>query len=77
MAKRVAKSKSDESFEELLEHLEVTVEKLEKEEVLLEDAIKLYEEGLKVHSQCTTILDDARVRIKKLTEDSGIDKSDS
>jgi len=56
------------SVEENLNRLETIVERLESDETLLEEAIDLYEEGMKIAAQCRTKLDAARLRIEHLGE---------
>ena len=62
-------SKSKPSFEESLKQLEAASEKLKRQDVPLEEAIKSYKEGLKYYEQCRTILDDASAQIETLTRD--------
>ena len=56
------------SFEEALKKLESIVEELENEEITLEDSVKLYEEGVKMARFCTSILEDAELRIEQVNE---------
>lgn len=56
------------SFEEALKKLESIVEQLEDEEITLEDSVKLYEEGVKMARFCTSILEDAELRIEQVNE---------
>ncbi len=55
------------TFEERLKALERVVARLENDEVPLEEAITLYEEGMKLHRSCEKILAEAQLRIEKLT----------
>ncbi len=55
--------KTKEKFEDYLKELADTLEKLENEEVTLEDSLKLYEEGLKISKKCEKILSDAKQKI--------------
>ncbi|MBK5245739.1 MAG: exodeoxyribonuclease VII small subunit [Peptostreptococcaceae bacterium] len=52
------------SFEEALKQLESSAEKLKKDGITLEDAMKSYEEGLKYYKQCSEILNDAKQKIE-------------
>lgn len=56
------------SFEEALNKLESIVEELEKEDITLEDSVRLYEEGVKMSRFCTEILEQAELRIEQVNE---------
>lgn len=58
------------SFEEALKRLEEIVDSLEKGDVSLQDAICLFEEGIKTATICKEKLQDAEKKIKKLIEHS-------
>lgn len=55
----------DIKFNELLERLEKIVEKLESENVDLEEATKLLEEGLKIHKICEGKLKENQNKVEK------------
>jgi exodeoxyribonuclease VII small subunit len=55
------------SFEEALDILNETLEKLETGDLSLSEAIALYEYGMALAKQCNDRLDTAELRIKKLT----------
>ena len=61
----MAKNKT---FEESMEELENIVKTLESGECPLEDAVKLFEKGVKLSNDCHKVLDDAEQKIKNLTE---------
>ncbi len=63
--------KSATSFEQQLENLERVVDKLERGELSLEEAIELYESGYRSLKRCYSILDEARARIEVLTASFG------
>lgn len=67
-----SKSKNAQSekmrFEEAFEKLESTVETLEKGELMLDDALKAFEEGMKLIKVCSERLNDAETRLQKLIE---------
>jgi len=73
----VAKSKSTEklSFEQAMERLENTVDRLESGELSLEESIKAFEEGIELSKLCRKKLEKAEERVKILLEksDGGID----
>jgi exodeoxyribonuclease VII small subunit len=54
------------SFEAALEQLESTVNRLEEGEMPLEEALELFESGVKLSRQCSTRLDDAERRVEIL-----------
>ncbi|MGA1464619.1 MAG: exodeoxyribonuclease VII small subunit [Bacteroidetes bacterium] len=54
------------SFEDALRELEDVVEKLSREDVSLEDSVRLYEEGLKLSGICSDILEKATQKITEL-----------
>lgn len=62
----MAKTKT---FEESVEELEKIVAALEKGECPLDEAVKLFEKGVKIAKECSDALDKAEQKIKILTED--------
>lgn len=57
-------SKKEElNFEELIEKLEEITNKLEKEQLSLDESVKLFEEGMQISKQCNSKLEDAEKRI--------------
>jgi exodeoxyribonuclease VII small subunit len=56
-------------FEEIFGTLQTVVEKLESDQISLEEALKAYEEGMRLIKQCTAILDQAQIRIEQLSKD--------
>lgn len=59
-------------FEKKIGRLEEIVQKMERGELALEDSLKLFEEGVKLSRECHTQLNEAEVKVKKL---SGFDAS--
>ena len=55
-----------EKFEDALEKLEGIVKKMETGEVPLEEALKSFEEGIKLIRFCRTKLDEAQRRVEML-----------
>jgi len=53
-------------FEEALKKLETIVIKLQDGSVSLEESVKLYEEGIALSKYCSTILEEAELRIEKV-----------
>lgn len=68
----MAKKKTDEpTFEEALQNLEQSVDKLEEGNLPLSDALLAFEEGLKASNVCRALLEDARQRVEVLVEKNG------
>ncbi len=66
------KSKKNEEvldFETGLERLQEIVERLEKQDLPLEQAVSLFEEGMKLSNHCAKLLQKAEERIKVLVKD--------
>ena len=62
--------KKELNFEELIEKLEEITNKLEKEQLSLDDSVKLFEEGMRISKECNTKLEDAEKRITVLINDN-------
>ena len=54
------------SFEDALKELETIVEKLERGEVSLDDAVAAYERGAMLKKLCQDRLDEARLKVDKI-----------
>ena len=65
----MAAAKKAPSFEQSLKRLEEIVDKLEGEELALEDSLKLFEEGVKLAESCGRRLDDAEKKVTLLLKD--------
>ncbi len=59
------------NFENKLNELEKIVAKLENSEISLDEAIVLFEDGVKLSGDCRKILENAERKIKTLTECEG------
>lgn len=57
-----------EPFEKLYARLEQEVEKLERGGLSLDEAIAVYESGMRLARQCQELLDEAELKITKLRE---------
>lgn len=57
------------SFEDSLKRLESIVQSLEDGTVSLDEAVELYEEGIRLSKECADKLKATELRIKKLTKD--------
>jgi exodeoxyribonuclease VII small subunit len=58
------------SFEEALKELEGIVKQLESGEAKLDDALKLFERGIRLSRYCTTKLEEAEKKIEVLVKDA-------
>ncbi len=58
------------TFEQSMEELEKVVSTLEKGECSLDEAVKLFEKGVKLSNECNEALDKAEQKIKILTEEN-------
>ena len=56
-------SKKDVNFEELIGKLEEITNKLEKEQLSLDESVKLFEEGMQISKECNSKLEDEEKRI--------------
>ena len=56
------------NFEKALAHLESIVTELEKGELALEEALKLFEEGIKISRFCNAKLDEAERKVEILVK---------
>lgn len=66
----MTKTNNASQFEELLQQLQETVDRLETDELTLEEAIVAYERTVEIANQCTHMLDDAELRITTLDAQS-------
>jgi len=57
------------TFEESLHRLETIVEQLERGDVPLEEALKLFEEGIQLSKTCGEKLSQAELSLKRLGKD--------
>jgi exodeoxyribonuclease VII small subunit len=64
----MAEPDAERPIEAALERLEAIADKLEDPQLDLDQAVKLYEEGLRLYAECTERLDAADQRITKLVD---------
>jgi exodeoxyribonuclease VII small subunit len=60
-------------FEEALKQLESVVEKLNDQNISLEESVRLYEEGIRLSKICSETLENAALKIEQIDKDSGND----
>lgn len=61
-------AKKKQSFEEQLEALKQINRQLEEGQLSLDDSLKLFESGIKLYRECTSILDDAQKQVTQLMD---------
>ena len=59
--------KKKQTFENAMQRLEEIVSLLEKNESPLDDSLKLFEEGVSLITFCNDTLEQAKLRVEKLT----------
>ncbi len=64
------------SFEEAIERLEKTVQKLEQGELSLEESLSSFQEGIKLSRHCREILAKAEYRVEYLLKEEGLVKEE-
>ena len=65
------------NFNKGLLELEEIINKMESGELNLEDSLKYFEEGVKIHRHCHTALTDAEQRISVLSENDNYSEEKS
>lgn len=56
------------NFEEKMTELDDVVKKLENGDVTLDEALELFEKGVKLTSECSKLLDKAQQKVVKLVQ---------
>ncbi len=56
------------TFEKNLEQLTEVIQKMEQQDVGLEESLKLYEQGVQLTRKCQKIIDEAEKKIAQLME---------
>ncbi len=64
---------SKKKFEKAIEELELIVQKLEDAELPLDDALSLFEEGIKLSRFCSSRLHEAEKKVEMLLKNEGGD----
>lgn len=72
----MAVTKKEEAFtlEEGFLQLENTIERLEAEDISLEDAFRAYSEGMELLKKCNEQIDKVEKKVLKLAEDGGLEE---
>jgi exodeoxyribonuclease VII small subunit len=61
--------KKEIQFERSLDRLEEIVKKLEGGNIPLSDAVRMYEEGIKLSNDCLKQLKDVEIKLKKISKE--------
>lgn len=69
--------KDDLNFEDVLKNLEEITNKLEKEQLSLDETVNLFEKGTELSKKCNEILENAEKRITILLNENGEIKEES
>ena len=64
-------------FNKGLAELELIINKMESGDLSLEDSLKYFEKGVKLHRQCHSALTDAEQRVNILSEEDNYSKENS
>ena len=56
----------NQTFESSMERLEQIVRAMERGDVVLEESLKLFQEGTQLVADCNKLLDDAQLKIAKI-----------
>ena len=63
--------KEEKNFEELMKDLEEITNKLEKEDLSLDESVDLFEKGMKISKECNEMLENAEKKITMLINQDG------
>jgi len=69
-------AKAQSNFEHSITELENLVQALEGDELTLDESLKVFEKGVKLSRSCQKILDQAELKIQKLSDEQWQDVSD-
>ncbi len=67
----MANNEIDMDYESAFSELDDLVQKIENEELPLEESMALFERGVQLAGHCRTLLDDAERRISQIIDDEG------
>ena len=62
------------TLEQMFEQLEESIERLEQEDISLEDSFKIYREGMKLIQTCNEKIDKVEKEVLKLSENGELDE---
>lgn len=67
----MARTRKAPDFEQSLTQLEAVVERMEQGDLPIEEALKAFEEGVKLTRECQEILDQTEQKVQVLVEQQG------
>lgn len=73
----MGKKQEDFSLEENFSRLEETIERLDSDELPLEEAFRAYSDGMAILKQCNDQIDRVEKQVLKLTEDGQLEEFDN
>lgn len=62
------------SLEEAFEKIETAIERLEEEDITLEDSFRVYQEGMKLLGYCNDKIDKVEKQVLKINENGELDE---
>lgn len=68
---------NEQSFENMMEELENIVKKLDNETVSLEEALDLYQRGMKLSASCDETLKNAEKKVNELMKSNDGEKAET
>lgn len=68
---------NSQSFEEMMKELEGIVQKLDNENVSLEESLNLYQRGMKLSATCDETLKDAEKKVNELMTDENVENEET
>lgn len=71
MARKKAEVEAEMQFEEAMKRMEDVVRRLEEGEIPLEEALELYQEGVKLSRICAQKLETIETKISQILEEDG------
>lgn len=73
----MGKKQEDFSLEENFSRLEETIERLDSDELPLEEAFRAYSDGMAILKQCNDQIDRVEKQVLKLTEEGQLEEFDN
>lgn len=61
------------SYEQAFDELQTVIAQLEAGDKALEETLALYERGQALYQRCTTLLDQAEIKVQQLNQDGSLD----
>ncbi|MGX5790574.1 exodeoxyribonuclease VII small subunit [Staphylococcus equorum] len=68
---------NSQSFEKMMKELEGIVQKLDNENVSLEESLNLYQRGMKLSATCDETLKDAEKKVNELMTDENVENEET